>query len=179
MILRISNCDVQTAQRRVEHRAPQSVLSFLPHTLLAAAALVGLLPSAASAASINRCETADGRVVYSDEPCPSGTKQARTVNDKPPVEVVPSKDDGTRDAKSAGSLRRAASEPPAPSNPSLEKEAASDLRKMRLAECDDLVRRIEYAQRDLSAAAEGERASAELSLRRLQAEHEGKCVRPK
>src|SRR5260221_10231532 len=38
------------------------------------------------------------------------------------------------------------------------------------------VRRIEYAQHDLNAAAESERASAELSLRRLQAEHENKCA---
>jgi len=176
---RIVNRDVQAMHRRVEHPASRSVLSAPCLSLLATAALVCLLPSAASAASINRCETSEGRVVYSDEPCPSGTKQARTVNDKPPVEVIPSKDDGTRDAKSAGSLRRAPAEPPAPGDPSLEKEAASDLRKMRVAECDDLVRRIEYAQRDLSAAAEGERASAELSLRRLQAEHEGKCARPK
>jgi hypothetical protein len=179
MAPRISNRDILAPQGRVEHRTLQSVLTLVYLALLSAAVLLSLLPSTAAAASINRCETSDGRVVYSDEPCPSGTKQARTVNDKPPVEVIPSKDDSARDAKSAGSLRRAPAEPPAPGDPGREKEAASDLRKMRLAECDDLVRRIEYAQRDLNAAAEGERASAELSVRRLQAEHEGKCMRPK
>lgn len=142
--------------------------------VLGAAAL--LFAAHAWAGPISRCETADGRIVYSDEGCPAGSRHVRTVDDKPPVEVIHSSDDSARDAKSAGTLRREAPEAPrAAADPGRDREAASDLRKMRLAECDDLVRRIEYAQRDLNAAAEGERASAELSLRRLEAEHEGKC----
>lgn len=153
---------------------PTPQVTGLP-AILAGAALA-LLSSAAFAGPISRCDTGDGRVVYSDEPCPSGTKRSRLIDDKPPVEVIRSSDDTARDAKSAGSLRRAPSEPQLPAGDlGRDREAASDLRKMHLAECDDLVRRIEYAQRDLSAAPEGERASAELSLRRLQAEHEGKC----
>jgi hypothetical protein len=140
-----------------------------------AALLLALMSTVASAVPINRCETSDGRVVYSDEPCPSGTKHSRLVDDKPPVEVIHSTEGTAKDAKSAGSLRRAPAEAQVPGDLGHDREAASDLRKIHLAECDDLVRRIEYAQRDLSAAAEGERASAELSLRRLQAEYEGKC----
>jgi hypothetical protein len=137
-----------------------------------------LCAQAALAAPINRCEASDGRVVYSDEPCPSGTRRMRTVDDKPPVEVLkPATEAHAQDAKSAGSLRRA---PPAQAGDRAhDQEAASEIRKLKLAQCDDLVRRIEYAQRDLNAAAEGERASAELSLRRLQAEHESKCARPR
>jgi hypothetical protein len=99
----------------------------------------------------------------------------RTVDEKPAVEVSKkASDERAHDARSAGSVRRAP-QTTAGVDQDREKEAASELRKLKLAECDDLVRRIEYAQRDLNAAAEGERASAELSLRRLQAEHEDKC----
>lgn len=143
-------------------------------TLLAAAG-VGTL---CGAAPINRCEYSDGRVIYSDEPCPSGTQRSRTVDEKPAVEVIkaPTHERGL-DAKSSGSVRRSGTTEPGVADK--DPEAASELRKMKVAECDDLVRRIEYAQHDLLAAAQGERASAELSLRRLQAEYEGKCGVPR
>jgi len=141
---------------------------------------LGLWAQAACAGPISRCESGDGRVVYSDEPCPSGTRQMRTVDEKPAVEVIKSApDERAKDARSAGSLHRAPSPTASSGDQAHDREAASELQKLKLAECDDLVRRIEYAQRDLSAAGEGERASAELSLRRLQAEHEGRCARPR
>ncbi|MBV8211565.1 MAG: DUF4124 domain-containing protein [Burkholderiaceae bacterium] len=136
--------------------------------------LLGLCTAAVcGAAPISRCEFADGRVVYSDEACPSGAQRVRTVDEKPPVEVLkgPVNQHG-QSAQSSGSVRRsegeAGSEGPDP-------EAAARSNKLKVAECDDLVRKVEYAQHDLSAASESERASAELSLRRLQAEHESKC----
>jgi hypothetical protein len=139
-------------------------------------AALALVTQVCWAGPINRCEASDGRVVYSDEPCPSGTHRMRTVDEKPAVEVLkPAAEAHAQDAKSAGSLRRAPAEPTA--DRAHDQEAASEIRKLKLAECDDLVRRVEYAQRDLNAAAEGERASAELSLRRLQAEHEAKCAK--
>jgi uncharacterized protein DUF4124 len=124
------------------------------------------------AAPINRCEFSDGRIIYSDEPCPAGAQRTRTVDEKPAVEVIkaPVNQRG-QSAQSSGSVRRSETESE-PGDP----EAVANLRKLKLAECDDLVRRIEYAQHDLNAASESERASAELSLRRLQAEHEGKCA---
>jgi hypothetical protein len=141
--------------------------------LLLAGAGVGTL---CGAAPINRCEFSDGRVIYSDEPCPSGTQKSRTVDEKPAVEVIKSPAERGQNAKTSGTVRRSeGSEPGADKDP----EAASELRKMKVAECDDLVRRIEYAQHDLTAAAQNERASAELSLRRLQAEYEGKCTAPR
>jgi hypothetical protein len=121
------------------------------------------------AAPISRCEFSDGRVIYSDEPCPAGAQHTRTVDEKPAVEVI--KAPRGQSAQSSGSVRR--------SETAVEggdPDSASDLRKLKLAECDDLVRRIEYAQHDLDAASSRERASAELSLRRLQAEHENKCA---
>ena len=134
---------------------------------------VGLPAAAACAAGpIVRCESGDGRVVYSNEPCPDGTRRTRTVNETPAVEVGKAGAEAhAADAKAAGSVRRTE----AAARPEQSKEAASELRKLKLAECDDLVRRIDYAQRDLNAAAEGERASAELAVRGLQAEHSDKC----
>jgi len=127
------------------------------------------------AAPISRCEFADGRVVYSDEACPAGTQRVRTVDEKPAVEVLkgPVNQRG-QSAQSSGSVRR--SDSGEPGTESRDPEVASQTRKQKVAECDELVRSIEYAQHDLSAASEAERASAELSLRRLQAEHENKCA---
>jgi hypothetical protein len=123
------------------------------------------------AAPISRCEFSDGRVIYSDEPCPAGAQHTRTVDEKPAVEVI--KAPRGQSAQSSGSVRRTET-----SAEGDDPEAASNLRKMKVAECDDLVRRIEYAQHDLNAASDRERASAELSLSRLQAEHENKCAAP-
>lgn len=136
--------------------------------------------STCRAGPISRCESADGRVVYSDDPCPAGTQHMRTVDEKPAVEVGKTPADArAHDARSAGSVRRAAQATAGSADPDRDPEAASELRKIKLAQCDDLVRRVEYAQRDLDAATESERASAELSLRRLQAEHQDKCVKHK
>ena len=135
--------------------------------LLATGASVGTL---CSAAPINRCEFSDGRVIYSDEACPAGAQHTRTVDEKPAVEVI--KAPRGQSAQSSGSVRRSEGGTETAGDP----DAASDLRKLKVAECDDLVRRIEYAQHDLNAASDRERASAELGLRRLQAEHENKCA---
>jgi len=126
------------------------------------------------AAPISRCEFADGRVVYSDEACPSGAQRVRTVDEKPAVEVLkgPVNQHG-QSAQSSGSVRR--SDQGEPGSETQDPESATRSNKLKVAECDDLVRKVEYAQRDLSAASESERASAELSLRRAQAEHESKC----
>jgi hypothetical protein len=133
------------------------------------------VPTLCGAAPINRCEYSDGRVIYSDEPCPAGTQRSRTVDEKPAVEVIkgPARERG-QSAQSSGSVRR--SDRTDVSAEGRDPEAASEMRKLKVAECDDLVRRIEYAQHALNAASESERASADLSIRRLQAEHETKCA---
>ncbi len=128
------------------------------------------------AAPISRCEYADGRVIYSDEACPAGSQRTRTVNEKPAVEVIKSSAEkrSAQDAKSSGSVRRSGEADA--SSSTKDPDAASDQRKAKVAECDDLVRKVEYAQHDLASASESERASAELTLRRLQAEHESRCA---
>lgn len=74
-------------------------------------AAVVLLATASPAEAVNRCEGRDGRITYTDEPCPANARNARRVDDSPPVQVreasraapaaEASKDaakDGTKDA---------------------------------------------------------------------------------
>jgi hypothetical protein len=127
-----------------------------------------------AATIVNRCEAPDGHVTYSDEACPPGTRHARAVEESPAVEVHNgAADKSGRNAHSTGTLQRAA--PRGGSSPDQQRESASEQRRADVARCDDLVRRIEYTQQDLAAASASERASVELALRRLQAEHKESC----
>src|SRR5215472_10906427 len=95
--------------------------------ILLAGAGVGTL---CSAAPISRCEFSDGRVIYSDEPCPAGAQHTRTVDEKPAVEVI--KAPG-QSAQSSGSVRRS----DGGQETADDADTASNLRKMKVAECDD------------------------------------------
>ncbi|MGE5160488.1 MAG: DUF4124 domain-containing protein [Betaproteobacteria bacterium] len=48
---------------------------------------LALIPPAVAAQSIQRCESKDGRVTYSNTACPDGTVPVRKVNTEPPVSV--------------------------------------------------------------------------------------------
>lgn len=48
---------------------------------------LALIPAAAAAQSIQRCESKDGRVTYSNTACPDGTVPVRKVNTEPPISV--------------------------------------------------------------------------------------------
>src|ERR1700739_2606135 len=85
-----------------------------------------------SAAPISRCEFSDGRIIYSDEPCPAGAQRTRTVDEKPAVEVI--KAPRGQSPQSSGSVRRSGEENTTEAG---DPESASDLRKMKVAECDD------------------------------------------
>ena len=149
-------------------RVPARVL-----TVLAAAAWA---LSAHAADNLRRCEDAAGHVTYSNEACPDGTARERTVENRPAVEVP--KDGGekfTSGAKVGGIVPAGGARVSASADS--EKEIAQEKRKSLVARCDDLVRRIEYAQQEMLSAAPGERASVELGLRRLQEEHEASCTK--
>ena len=49
--------------------------------------LVATLSPAASAQTVQRCESRDGKVTYSNTKCPEGTSAVRSVNTSPPVAV--------------------------------------------------------------------------------------------
>jgi hypothetical protein len=48
---------------------------------------LALIPAAVSAQAIQRCESKDGRVTYSNTTCPDGTVPVRKVNTEPPISV--------------------------------------------------------------------------------------------
>jgi len=141
--------------------------------------LVGIALTAAvssQAAEVRRCEDEHGRVTYSNEACPSGTTRERNVEERPPVELP--RDAGTGPpARVGATVRNAVPEGGVSlSDGGRDRERNSEQKKARIARCDDLARRIEFAQQDLLAAAPGERASFELGVRRLQQEQAANCT---
>ncbi len=149
--------------------------------VVVATALAG--GGAHAADNLRRCEDAAGHVTYSNEACPEGTSRERKVENRPAVEVP-----HDVAAEKAALNARAGMNGIVPSGPpathsapasGTDKESDQEKRKSLVAHCDDLVRRIEYAQQDLLSAAPGERASVELGVRRLQEEHESLCAPPK
>lgn len=192
--------------------------------LLASLTTIGLAWGSAASAQVYRCEGADGRVTYTNEPCPSSARRARTVDDSPPVQAQRDKaaartEDATARSDGAEAAKDAPKEAPKDAAKDASKEAAKDVAKdatkdgkparataagatasqLRTATaasnltpaqqmeqldlerarqrraCDQLERRIAFARSDVDAATGGQRASAELQLRRLQEEHLVQC----
>lgn len=129
--------------------------------LVALACLLGVPPL--QAGEVQRCEDAAGRVTYSNETCPPGTKKSRAVDTSQPVEA---------DAKGAPAERKDAprtvrvQRTPAPAQ-------AVAINKDAL--CRELATRVNYARRDLDAASAQQRASAELAMRRAQDDYDLEC----
>jgi hypothetical protein len=156
------------------------------------------------AQAVNRCEDRNGRVTYTDEPCPPGARSARRVDDSAPVQVRDSagrpadaKDEAAepkgeaakadagksstarttadKGAPAAGELR--AGRIVASRTPEQEMQRLDELRARQQRQCAELTRKVDYARADLQAASSSDRASAELALRRLQEEARTVCPR--
>jgi hypothetical protein len=142
-----------------------------------AVALIMAVASQAATAAIVRCESADGKVVYSNAECPPNTRLVRKVEQAPPVVVH----DGAaapadRNGKpSAAAIERARPKPPADPN-QVDRQLTEQLAAQR-RECEARLRQIEQLQRDLEAASDETRASAELALRRAQEDFRALCPR--
>lgn len=135
---------------------------------------LALLASAVAAEPVFRCEGKDGRVTYSDSPCPSDARAARKLDDAPPVSTTASKD-APRDAHEAGQIaqsRTAGGLDPTQESRQLDEQIAAARR-----ECVDLARRVQYAKQDLDAASPNQRSTAELALRRAQDQFALYCPR--
>jgi len=168
-----------TPYRRKLPRFSSSALGITLVACMAAAAA-----GARAADNLRRCEDAAGHVTYSNEACPEGTSRERKVENRPAVEVPhdAAAEKAALSAKAVGSgIVPSPGPAPArtPASADSDKETEQEKRKSLVARCDDLVRRIEYGQQDLLSAAPGESASVELSVRRLQEEHETLCAPPK
>jgi hypothetical protein len=197
--------------------------AYLARVLLSPAALLmalGLLLATPASAQVYRCEGADGRVTYTNEPCPSTARRTRTVDDSPPVQAQRDRPGEKPAAKADESAAKAESEPKAEpakadvakaeaAKPDAKAEPPKDAAKAARASasgatasqlrtannlspaqqmeqldlerarqrraCDQLDRQLAFARRDVDAATGGQRASAELQLRRLQEDYLVQC----
>lgn len=129
-------------------------------SLLALACALAAPPAYAN--EVQRCEDAAGRVTYSNEACPPGTKRSRAVDTSQPVAA---------DAKAAAAGKEAARVVRVERMPTPKQAVAVN----KDALCRDLAQRVNYARRDLEAASPQQRASAELAMRRAQEDYDLEC----
>jgi hypothetical protein len=129
------------------------------------------------AAAIVRCESADGKVTYSDSDCPPKTKPVRKIELSPPIVVH----DSERLPAKAGEARPPARVEPSRArrteNPSqIDEDLKAQLAEQR-RDCEARARELQRLQDDLNAASAANRASAELALRRAQDDYKALCPR--
>ena len=132
---------------------------------------------ASDAVAIVRCESADGKVTYSNAECPPNSKLVRKIEPTPPIVVH----DNARPAAKAGEAK-----PPARAEPSrarrtddpaqIDEELNTQLAEQR-RECEARARELQRLQDDVTAASPASRASAELALRRAQDDYRALCPR--
>lgn len=145
----------------------------------AAVACLALLLAfnARDAAAIVRCESADGKVSYSNGDCPPNTKLVRKIEPTPPVVVH----DGARPPARAGEAPRPPKVEPsrarqAEAPAQIDEELNAQLAEQR-RDCEARARELQRLNDELTAAAPANRASAELSLRRAQDDYRALCPR--
>jgi len=114
--------------------------TFLPLFLFAAS-------SACPAQQVQRCESLDGKVTYSNTKCPDGTSPVRSVNTSPPVAVdeqKAAKERARRDAADAKAIDKARAQDEAQ-----DQRAAAEQKKAQTKErerCDKARREFERAK---------------------------------
>lgn len=139
------------------------------------------LPVAAQ--TVQRCESRDGRVTYSNTNCPEGTSAVRAVNTSPPVAVDEKKaarDRAQKDAAEAKAIEQAREKEEAKAE-----RTAADERKAQ----EKSRQRCEQARRDLDrarttraglmekrAASIGEMQKADQEISRREAEAAKACT---
>jgi hypothetical protein len=140
----------------------------------AAIAAAVWLPLAASAQKVERCEGPKGRITYSNEGCPPGTRVARGLDGSPPV-VTHESDAAAKSGQASGTIARV--EKPLDMTEAELREADVEFRRAQRARCEGLARQLRYARDDAENGPPSARASAELSLRRLQEDYSAQCPR--
>jgi uncharacterized membrane protein YqiK len=148
-------------------------------TATAALACLALLAAGVSreAAAIVRCESADGKVTYSNSECPPNSRLVRKVEPSSPIVVH----DGPRPAASAADAKSTARIEPSRTRRAedplqIDEELQAQLAAQR-RECDTRAREVQRLQDELTAASPENRASAELALRRAQDDYRALCPR--
>lgn len=127
--------------------------------LAAALAVAGCAPASAQS-TVQRCESKDGKVTYSNTQCPSGTTPVRKVNTEPPVSVEDRRtaaEMAKKDAAAAKQLEREQAKEEASEKRQAEDRAKSDAKSDAKAR-----QRCVVAKRNLERA---KASRAELSAR--------------
>jgi hypothetical protein len=153
------------------------------HLALRGVAVLGLLAAtlspAASAQTVQRCESRDGKVTYSNTKCPEGTSIVRPVNTSPPVAVdeqKAAKERARRDAAEAKAVDQSRQKEEAKAE-----RAAADQKKAEDKErqrCEQARRELERArtaraslmQRSAATIEDVQKADKELSRREAEAD---------
>ncbi len=143
-------------------------------TALVAVLLAGL--TSPSARAVQRCESAQGTVTYSDAPCPPGTRAVREVDAAPapvPSDQKAARERAARDSKALqeAQARRRAEEAEA----QRARANALKLAQKKQFECRQLEQRAAAARDDLARAPLNRRELAERKVRAAQDKHDLAC----
>jgi hypothetical protein len=140
-------------------------------TAIACALLLAGLALRPAAAGIVRCESADGRVTYSNKECPADTRTVRSVDLAPPVVVHDKGRAQPKPPATPAGAPRASREPTAD-----DPELRAQLAKQR-AECDARLKEIERLRQDRDGAGGEARPAAQKALRRAEDDYRALCPR--
>jgi hypothetical protein len=145
----------------------------------AAAVLVSLASAPAlaqSAATLQRCESPDGKVTYANIACPDGTRAVRAV----PPASAPSAEDARAarerlkaDQQQVQKIDKAR----AAGDAQLQRERAAQARQAadRERACRKLAARVRQAEETLSRAALAKRETADRQLQKARAQYAADC----
>jgi hypothetical protein len=109
-------------------------------------ALLAALGAAYAQGTVQRCESPDGKVTYSNTQCPAGTSPVRKVNTDPPVRVDDQQAAKERAKKDVAEVKKLEKE-------RAEQEAKDERKANERVKADaKAVERCEHARRDLERA---------------------------
>jgi hypothetical protein len=149
---------------------------------LAAAVLSGafcaLCAGAASAQTVQRCESPEGKVTYSNTTCPPGTEAVRTIERDPgptPAEQKAARERAQQHSRELDKLERQRQKEE--EKAARDRAAAETRQAKREAECRKLDARVRAARQELEAATLARRQALDRKLR-IAEEQAAACRKP-
>ena len=130
---------------------------------------------ASPAAAIVRCESADGKVTYSNTDCPPKTREVRRVDESPPVVIHEGGKAAAAEWAPRGASRIEKCKPRRPTDPVQQDQQLTAQIAAQQRDCEARERQLQHLQDDLAAASPANRSSAEMALRRAQDEYQALC----
>jgi hypothetical protein len=144
---------------------------------LACAAL--LWPAVAAAQPVQRCESPDGKVTYSNTACPPGSQAVRNIQAEPepsPVDQKAARERTQRHLRAVEQLERTRRKEEEKAE---RQRAAAQARNEKLAaECRRLEARVQAARSAFEATTLARRQEADRRLRLAQEQYDLRCRAP-